>query len=154
MWKEYHRIMVNTHNRLYSLSSSDLSWWNGLWHLKREIIIWPSRIIFSPDYVITAMTLLYLEAGIKGRMRRDSLQQEAAPTDEETDNVSALFSFREFSGGGGVGGWIPTQWFPRSFSAKTCKMNSQVSSHVLCPLPMVKKKLERATCKMEWYISK
>ena len=63
-----------------------------------------------------AMSLLYLETGIKGRMRRGSLEQETAPTDQETDNVSALFSLM-----GLQWEWIPIQWFPRSFSAKTAR---------------------------------
>lgn len=74
------RIMENTHNWLHSLSTSALFWGNALWHFKEEIIIWPSRIIFSPDYTITAMTILYFEAGVKETTNKELLNNRPGTT--------------------------------------------------------------------------
>lgn len=104
---------------------------------KRLIIIWPSIIIFSPDYVITSMTILYFEAKIKERTSKILCTAVGCYNRPENNNASALLGFSEFSG-------LDPHWSPRSLSTKTCKVKSQMSSGFLRPLSSVRKRLERS----------
>lgn len=109
---------------------------------KRLIIIWPSIINFSANYVITSMTTLCFEGGIKERSKRLSVQQQTAPTDQEMTMYLSYWVLVSLLG------LIPIGLQGLSV-AMTCKIKSQISSCFLCSVSIVRKRLERSLWKME-----